>query len=1292
MLLKSAHYPAGGARHNPGMTQKIGDLHVYLREIKDDERTSLSVLSGLISPGATVLDLGTGSGALGQYLRETRQCTVDGVTFNEEEAAHARPHYRRLEVADLDNCDLVQMFGGMRYDAIVCADVLEHLRNPTRILDAARTLLTPQGQVLISIPNAAYCGLIGELMLGEFRYREEGLLDGTHLRFFTRRSLSRFLQEAGWSLEGLEEIRRELAASEFKVAFDNLPPAVARYLLARPDSLTYQFIARTRPAAEGAAPGPLPPGPEDGRAVFTAELYLGRDGRYDEASKLTAIGTIGEPRQTLRFALPAGAGTTQLRLDPADRPGFLHLHALTLRGARDEVLWRWDGGADGLGALLEAQHQQMVLSNNAMLPDAAMVLLHGEDPWIELPIPPQTTRAACALEVELGWPMSADYLALSGSVTPLAQRIEELRRQAAADHAEHERTLEHERREALHALQQERAETASVSQQRVHLAEQNKLLQEQRRGLSAELNALKSDHHRLVGEFDQLATHLRWIEQSTVFRATRPVVKAKMWLQQQLKLSAGRGTAEPRDAQPVTPPAQPVDVIVPVYRGLEDTRRCVESVLAQNCRTPLRLIVINDASPEPEVTQWLRSMAGQDSRYLLVENEQNLGFVGTVNRGMALSEAHDVVLLNSDAEVANDWLDRLRRAAYSDARVASVTPFSNNATICSYPRFCQDNALPAGYDTAALDRLFAAANAGQVADVPTGIGFCMYIRRDCLDQVGLFDVETFGKGYGEENDFCLRAAAAGWRNLHALDTFVMHAGGVSFGDAKSPRERAAMETLRRMYPHYEPAIHRFIADDPARGARQAVDLARVRARGLPVVLAVMHDRQGGTLRHVGELAEHLSDHASFFMLAPTHGGVLLRLVGRDEALAMMFRLPEEFDDLVAALRALGVRHIHYHHLLGHGEEVMALPERLGLPFDFTAHDFYALCPQISMTDKRNGYCGEEGRGQCMDCLESSPAPGGMDIDAWRARHGSFVLRARHVLVPSRDAARRFLRYLPQADVCVAPHTDVAADKPLPAPAPRRLPEDAPLKVVVIGALSPIKGADVLEDVAVEAHRRGAPVEFHLLGYAYRNLRTRPKSALSVHGEYDEAELPELLRWLQPDLIWFPAQWPETYSYTLSACLQAGMPVVAPDLGAFPERLSGRKWTWLRPWNTPAGEWLRFFEDLRERHFVTGTSPSPYWAVAPHPGTEALIQDWDYARDYLTHLDRLPPTPPTEPLTREFIAAHQPDRTDLPGQTGLHARRGLLRMLVRLRSAPGLRGVARAIPLRVQTRIKSWLST
>lgn len=179
------------------MVNESGHGHVYLRQLLETERTSLTVLAAMVDRGQRVLDLGTGSGALGQYLREHLGCSVDGVTYNPREAALAQPHYRRIEIADLDQADIEALFTGEQYDRIVCADVLEHLKSPERVMAACRTLLAPGGRVLISVPNAAYAGLVAELMHGDFTYREEGLLDSTHLRFFTRRSLGEFLAAQG---------------------------------------------------------------------------------------------------------------------------------------------------------------------------------------------------------------------------------------------------------------------------------------------------------------------------------------------------------------------------------------------------------------------------------------------------------------------------------------------------------------------------------------------------------------------------------------------------------------------------------------------------------------------------------------------------------------------------------------------------------------------------------------------------------------------------------------------------------------------------------------------------------------------------------------------------------------------------------------------------------------------------------------------------------------------------------------------------------------------------------------
>ncbi len=264
-----------------------------------------------------------------------------------------------------------------------------------------------------------------------------------------------------------------------------------------------------------------------------------------------------------------------------------------------------------------------------------------------------------------------------------------------------------------------------------------------------------------------------------------------------------------------------IDVIIPVYRGLPETRRCLDSVLAASCTVPREIIVIDDASPEREISAFLRRLAADRSIHLHV-NLRNRGFVHSVNAGMAMHPDRDVLLLNSDTEVADAWLDRIVACAARDARTATVTPFSNNATICSYPDFSRRNDLPDGLTTRQLDRIFAEVNAAEAVPIPTAVGFCMLISRRCLAAVGPFDEAAFGLGYGEEVDFCMRASRAGFRHWLCADTFVYHEGEVSFGSSGIDRRQEAQRLVDDRYPEFQPAVRDFIACDPPRMAREKV--------------------------------------------------------------------------------------------------------------------------------------------------------------------------------------------------------------------------------------------------------------------------------------------------------------------------------------------------------------------------------------------------------------------------------------------------------------------------------------
>lgn len=263
-------------------------------------------------------------------------------------------------------------------------------------------------------------------------------------------------------------------------------------------------------------------------------------------------------------------------------------------------------------------------------------------------------------------------------------------------------------------------------------------------------------------------------------------------------------------------PDKPVDIILPVCDAYEDLRACIESILKTTDLDVHRLIVVDDRSTDPRVKEYLDTLSAETGRKQIVVlyNERNLGFTQTANRGMRFSD-RDILLLNSDTVVIRGWVENLRAAAYSGPRVATATPFSNNATICSIPNFCENNFLPVSFDLDSFGEFIGRISLRYYPEIPTGVGFCMYIKREVLNEVGYFDEAVFERGYGEENDFCMRAIKSGY--VHVLDdaTYIYHRGGASFTtEVKLTKENEALRILDRLHPEYLPMVNRFVQVNP----------------------------------------------------------------------------------------------------------------------------------------------------------------------------------------------------------------------------------------------------------------------------------------------------------------------------------------------------------------------------------------------------------------------------------------------------------------------------------------------
>jgi GT2 family glycosyltransferase len=614
-----------------------------------------------------------------------------------------------------------------------------------------------------------------------------------------------------------------------------------------------------------------------------------------------------------------------------------------------------------------------------------------------------------------------------------------------------------------------------------------------------------------------------------------------------------RGTPKPR------PPAVPPDVVVPVYGNPGAVSACLDALLV-TVPPPSRIVVVDDASPDPDVAVVL-ARAAATGRVTVTRLSRNLGFPGAANAGIAACPGRDVVLLNSDTLVPPGWLERLREAAWGAADIGTVTPLSNSASVLSYPDAADRNPLPTQADTIRLDAHARAANAGLVVDIPVGVGFCLFIRRDCLAEVGVLRADVFAQGYGEENDFCLRARHLGWRHVALPGLFVGHAGGASFGPAGRHLQQRNERLLERMHPGYGALVQDFLARDPLAEARRRLDLQRWQAgrkRAGQAAILISHGQGGGVERQLAAAARaHRDAGRRPIVLRPTKlpDGTTAVMLGDGPEGGfpnLRFRLPDELPALQRLLRADRAKSVDVHHLLGHPPAIHALIAALRLPYTVHVHDYAWFCPRVSLVGADRRYCGEPDVAGCEACIADAGALIEEDIgvQALCDRSAAFLAAAEHVVAPSQDAAVRMRRHFPALRPNVAPHEDDAALPDPPPPAAR----GGRARICVPGAIGLHKGYHVLLACAHDAAARRLPLEFAVVGHTIGDAALLATGRVFITGEYLPEEAVALIAAQRATLGFLPSIWPETWSLGLTELWRAGLRVAAFAFGAPADRI------------------------------------------------------------------------------------------------------------------------------------------
>jgi glycosyltransferase involved in cell wall biosynthesis/GT2 family glycosyltransferase len=640
--------------------------------------------------------------------------------------------------------------------------------------------------------------------------------------------------------------------------------------------------------------------------------------------------------------------------------------------------------------------------------------------------------------------------------------------------------------------------------------------------------------------------------------------------------------------------ASGVDVVVPVYRAAEALGRCLTSVSLHTSLPPHRLIVVVDGPQPRNVEEVLNRRLELDPEGLqILRQSARRGFIAAVNRGM-LASNRDVVLLNSDTEVTAEWIEKLRAAAYSAERIATVTPLSNNATICSLPEFLEENLLPAGISTDAMGEIVEAAARREYPRLPTGVGVCLYIRRAALDAVGLFDESRFGLGYGEENEFCTRATAAVFE--HVLDdaTFIFHAGHRSFGSDAARREKRAVRLLRSIDPSYIPRVAAFIDADPLRLTRQRVvsEIRRRQGRAEEVessngisILHVVHGWPpfdvGGTETYAQRLAHSQAGKhrvSVFARIGDPHrltgsrvayldGSIRLRLVvnnfDRRNPIVRNALVSRQFErELHTFVDQVQPDLVHVHHLAGHSASLMTVLSQRRLPIVYQLQDWWAMCGRANLWRADETLCPGPTAGRCSRCLPMTSLPPSFllnqTLHIFRrlylkrqiGRANAYISGSHSVLDWYREAGLLSPKapfHVLDYGVPVLPKAETKPDSTRGAA--------GPLRFGVIGTMMPHKGAHV----AVEAFCGITYDRARLLlwgnsaarpEYVQRLRQSAEPGTVQIEGPFEESHMADVFASI--DVLIVPSVGLESFGIVAREAMSAGVPVIASRRGALQE--------------------------------------------------------------------------------------------------------------------------------------------
>lgn len=630
-----------------------------------------------------------------------------------------------------------------------------------------------------------------------------------------------------------------------------------------------------------------------------------------------------------------------------------------------------------------------------------------------------------------------------------------------------------------------------------------------------------------------------------------------------------------------------VCILMPVYNGYSETIEALASVVAslKKNKVQARIIVGLDNPINHTLNNKIRKVYENREPIQIVTNTSNLGFIGNCNNLYRLKKPdEDILLVNSDIIAPNsNWIDRMYDLARSNDSIGTVTPLSNKATIFSFPIPNAEQERLQGLSTTEQDNLFVDALSDEprhLIEAPTCHGFCTLLLTTRIGEAILFDPQ-YGKGYGEENDLSMRIRDKGFINAACPNVFIYHHESVSFSQEKHALIKKNLEILGESHPDYHQLVHTFIELDPLRQSRNKIMRRYFQERLSPKesTLHISHFRGGGTDKYVRE-STTIRANQSHFALRPyatKPGMVQLSAIYRNTGKAafnecILLTENEFLDDSPRLFEDFQVSEVVIHSLIdylqfGNVGKAWGTISRYA-KLTTIIHDYHWVSQNENLLDGKGAFRKNPPPTTCSDIALISQYPPNKHksiLARSQSEHSlcfSEVLeRSTSVIAPSDSASLTLLQYAGQArsfKIHTAYHDNsgISRDFLNSCNRPPIQRTGGIAHVLVIGAIGPNKGIDLLCDLCRHINARSLPIKIHIIGHTSSDeiLQSLGES-VAISGKYNEEELPGLLRASKGRCALFLSPWPETYSYTLSIAFEHNIWPIAINLGAPGERIT-----------------------------------------------------------------------------------------------------------------------------------------